>query len=531
MIRVLAWILLALGCAPTGETGLGVGEAALDDPSGGLPEGAGGGGGGWLASPVDSLRVTSRVTFRRGGGWVTRDCAGASRANHRGTDVGIATGTPVYAAAAGTVLRSVDGCPNTGSLSSTCGGGYGNHVIIGHDAASGGGGHATLYAHLSPGSPISRGRRVECGEQIGSSGHSGRSTGPHLHFEVRSGVSSEASYFSATTVDPWGGACATTAGPIWIGGSPSRSCAPASPRDDANVVRASLPGETRGTAGMRIAQTLTVRNTGTTTWTPDDYALVHTSGAFAEVAQVDLGASVAPGRQIDLRIDATVPAGAGLHRGEWRMARLGGAIFGRAGTLAVRVAAAPRACRSATLGRDVRDGECVQVSYPGCGMRSCAWFACADGAWTCTDGASCPGEPHPHDTCAPPPAPDAGMRPLADGGSCEGEGQLCWADPDCCDGMACIAGACRNATMCEREGVACSARSDCCYPLQCNASSIGGATTCCVSGGNRCDRDEDCCGEMACESGHCAYRERGESCANLLDCEGALLCQEGVCGI
>lgn len=530
MSRALAMLLVlaSLACAPEDLAGgeLEAGDrqpAALDLD---LPEGAGGGAEGWLASPIESLRVTSQVTFRRGGGWVERDCSAASRANHRGTDFGVGIGTPVRAAAPGTVIRSVDGCPNRGSMSSTCGGGFGNHVIVQHD-----GGYATLYAHLSPGTPIARGTRVECGDLIGSSGHSGRSTGPHLHFEVRSGVSGEASYFSASTVDPWGGACGSQPETLWIGGSPSASCAPAGPRDDATIVRASLPGEVRGTGGMRVTQTLTVRNTGTTTWTAGGYALVHTSGAFAEVDRVDLSAEVAPGSQVELRIDATVPGAAGLHRGQWRMAKIGAAIFGRTGSLSVRVAAAPRECESATLGRRVADGECVQVSYPGCGARSCAWYGCADGAWTCTDGSACPGEAHPNDECAPPPSPDAGTGMPADGGSCEGAGQLCWADGDCCDGMACIAGACRDATMCVREAEACSARSDCCYPLQCQPSSIGGATTCCVSGGNRCDRDEDCCGEMTCDGGHCAYRQQGESCANLLDCEGALLCQDNVCAI
>lgn len=531
MIRSLALLLalVTIGCAPAGRDAVpadGAGGSAA--PDGALPEGAGGGGEGWLASPLDSPRVTSPVTLRRsGGGWQRGDCSAASRANHRGTDFGVGRGTPVHAAAAGTVIRSTDGCSNNGSMSSSCGGGFGNHVIIQHA-----GGYATLYAHLTRGTPVANGTRVECGEVIGASGNSGRSSGPHLHFEVRSGVSGVSSYYgSGRTIDPWGGACAGEVQPLWIGGTPSRSCTPAGPRDDASIVRASLPGEVRGTGGMRLTQTLTVRNTGTTTWDAAGYALVHTSGAFSEVDRVDLPSDVAPGRQVDLSIAVTVPDAAGTHRGQWRMAKIGAAIFGRTGTLAVRVAAAPRACNSATLGREVPDGECVQVSYPGCGSRTCAWFGCADGAWTCTDGSMCPGDAHAHDSCEPPAAPDAGMPVPVDGGMCEGEGQLCWADGDCCDGMACIAGACRDASMCQREATACGSGSDCCYPLQCQPSSIGGATTCCVSGGNRCDADEDCCGEMLCTGGHCAYRQRGESCANLLDCEGALLCQDDVCAI
>ena len=473
-----------------------------------------------FTSPISGGRVTSPVTFRSGSRWVKADCSAWNRANHRGTDYGVGKGTPVRAAAAGTVIRSVDGCSNNGSMSSRCGGGFGNHVIIQHES-----GYATLYAHLTPGTPIARNSRVECGQVIGSSGNSGRSSGPHLHFEIRSGVSSESSYFgSGRTVDANGGACGSQPETLWGSGA----CGPTMPTDDARFMRASLPGETRGTEGLRLTQTFTVRNTGGTRWEPGEVAMVHTSGAFAEVSQVDLPSAVAPGAQVDLRVDVTVPGAAGVHRGQWRMARLGGAIFGGTGTLAVRVAGAPRACHSSTLGRDVPDGTCVQVSYPGCGVRSCAWFGCADGAWTCTDGEACPGEAHPHASCesvTPTPTPDGGMPEM-----CKPENRDCEADAECCDGLACIVGACRPISECRMQTEACSAGSECCYPLQCRPSSIGGATACCISGGNRCDGDADCCGEMACVEGRCAHRTRGESCAHILDCEGALLCNDGVCG-
>lgn len=473
-----------------------------------------------FAPPISGGRVTSPVTFRSGGGWVRSDCTRVSRANHRGTDYGVAIGTPVRAAAAGTVIRSVDGCSNRGSMSSRCGGGFGNHVIIQHED-----GYATLYAHLTPGTPVARGARVGCGDVIGSSGNSGRSTGPHLHFEVRSGVTSEASYFgSGRTVDLGGGACGSQSASLWSGGS----CAPAGPRDDARVVRATHSGEVRGTGGMRLTQVFTVRNTGTTAWAPGEVAMVHTSGAFREVGQVDLPSAVEPGAQVELRVPVTVPGAAGLHRGQWRMARLGGAIFGGTGTLAVRVAGAPRACSSATLGREVPDGTCVQVSYPGCGMRTCAWYGCADGAWTCIDGATCPGEAHENASCEPP-----AETPPADGGTpemCKPENRDCEADAECCDGLACIVGACRAISECRMQQEACGAASECCYPLQCRPSAIDGPTACCVSGGNQCETDGDCCGEMACVAGRCAHRREGESCAHILDCEGALLCRDGTCG-
>lgn len=85
---------------------------------------------------------------------------------HDGTDFGVACGTPVKAAAGGTV---VDRYFNTG---------YGNRVIIDH-----GGGIATTYNHLSD-FAVSAGEQVGRGEVIGYVGSTGYSTGCHLHFMV-----------------------------------------------------------------------------------------------------------------------------------------------------------------------------------------------------------------------------------------------------------------------------------------------------------------------------------------------------------
>ena len=86
---------------------------------------------------------------------------------HNGVDIRAVTGTPIRAAAAGTVVYAG---PR---------GGYGNTVVVDH-----GGSLATLYAHqsavsVSPGSVVGR------GQLIGAVGSTGFSTGPHLHFEVR----------------------------------------------------------------------------------------------------------------------------------------------------------------------------------------------------------------------------------------------------------------------------------------------------------------------------------------------------------
>jgi len=586
-------IALAGGCEPPVDDEIRPDpDALITAPSEPMRPAA---GGSWLASPLPAPVPVGQPPTNDGSrygrsGLVRYDCAPHPRGRrHNGTDFPVDWNTPVRAAAAGTVTESYSGCPNNGYLGSRCGGGWGNYVIVQHDN-----GYRTVYAHLLKTGVARAGRRVECGDTIGFVGSSGSSSGPHLHFEVYSP--------SWAVVDPWGGPCSTQRETLWNGGSPSNSCMEAE-RDDAVVERATYPHEIGGSPGMRIAQTFRFRNTGNTTWTASRYALVHVSGAFREVREVRLpaGTSVRPGQAIDLRVEVVVPNRAGLHRGAWQMSRIGGSSFGRWGLLAVRVADSPRGCESQTLGRTVAHGACVQVSYPGCGLSSCAWFACADGSWLCTDPSACTGSRHPHPRCSSrtpadagvPPSLDAGTAPPRDSGAppvrcetggipaggrctatsdccaglecaadaegervcCRGRGsacavstdccggmectmgycacvplnQLCINDSDCCDGLACIAGACRRVDGCTREGNACTLSTQCCYPLLCNPSSVGGPRTCCVSGGNRCHSDDDCCGEMTCEGGRCRERARGDSCADILDCAGALLCRDGVC--
>ena len=86
---------------------------------------------------------------------------------HEGIDLGAAYGTPIAAAAAGSVIYA-------GWL-----GGYGNLTVIDH-----GGGLATAYGHQSH-IAVTVGQQVAQGEIIGNVGSTGHSTGPHLHFEVR----------------------------------------------------------------------------------------------------------------------------------------------------------------------------------------------------------------------------------------------------------------------------------------------------------------------------------------------------------
>lgn len=92
---------------------------------------------------------------------------------HRAVDIGAPVGTPVVAAQSGTVSYAIAGGWNYG---------YGTHVII-----TGANGYQTLYAHLSS-LNVSSGQSVVAGSTvIGWVGLTGRTTGAHLHFEVRSG--------------------------------------------------------------------------------------------------------------------------------------------------------------------------------------------------------------------------------------------------------------------------------------------------------------------------------------------------------
>ncbi len=96
---------------------------------------------------------------------------------HEGIDIGVGEGTPVRAAAAGTVIYA-------GWMS-----GYGNLVVVDH-----GNGLSTAYAHNSS-LAVSVGQSVAAGELVSYSGNTGNSTGPHVHFEVR---------VNGSAVDPLG---------------------------------------------------------------------------------------------------------------------------------------------------------------------------------------------------------------------------------------------------------------------------------------------------------------------------------------
>ncbi|MFV0430173.1 MAG: M23 family metallopeptidase [Arachnia sp.] len=99
---------------------------------------------------------------------------------HTGQDFPAPVGTPIYAASSGIVL------------SPTAGGWAGTNVVIQH-----GGNGATLYAHMSS-KVVSTGQAVKAGQLIGYVGMSGRSYGPHLHFEYYPAGTTPGDVYSAT---------------------------------------------------------------------------------------------------------------------------------------------------------------------------------------------------------------------------------------------------------------------------------------------------------------------------------------------
>ena len=110
--------------------------------------------------PADRYSISSYFGVRR-------DPINGRAAMHPGLDIRGPRGAPIYAAAVGTVTF-------VGRKS-----GYGNVVEISH-----GNGLVTRYGHMSA-TRARRGQHVEAGDVIGAIGSTGRSTGPHLHFEVR----------------------------------------------------------------------------------------------------------------------------------------------------------------------------------------------------------------------------------------------------------------------------------------------------------------------------------------------------------
>jgi LysM repeat protein len=133
---------------------------------------------------VSAPKTSTSGSVRSGGGVAVSTGSGSSNFSHplpgalrtqglhgyNGVDLAAGAGAPILAAASGQVIVA---------KASGWNGGYGNYVVVKHAN-----GTQTLYAHLST-VTVAVGESVAAGEQIGVIGNTGRSTGTHLHFEVR----------------------------------------------------------------------------------------------------------------------------------------------------------------------------------------------------------------------------------------------------------------------------------------------------------------------------------------------------------
>ena len=114
-----------------------------------------------MKTPIDGARLSSRFGNRK------HPILGYTRL-HAGVDFAAPRGTPIYAAGDGTV--TVAGTN----------GGYGKYIKIRHNGT-----YSTAYAHLNGyARGVRKGKRVRQGQVIGYVGSTGRSTGPHLHYEI-----------------------------------------------------------------------------------------------------------------------------------------------------------------------------------------------------------------------------------------------------------------------------------------------------------------------------------------------------------
>ncbi|WP_188206691.1 murein hydrolase activator EnvC family protein [Alkalibacillus aidingensis] len=100
---------------------------------------------------------------------------------HNGVDIANSRGTAINVAATGVVYDTITGCVE-GNMS--CGGGFGNAVFVSH--VVNGEQFDTVYAHLQS-VQVNPGQTVSQGQQVGTMGSTGSSTGPHLHFEIHPG--------------------------------------------------------------------------------------------------------------------------------------------------------------------------------------------------------------------------------------------------------------------------------------------------------------------------------------------------------
>ena len=110
---------------------------------------------------------------------------------HNALDIsGTGEGSPIYATRDGVVVETERNCPNYGSYRNTCGGTYGNHVVLDHKDN-----YYTMYAHMLQNVAVQDGQTVKRGQIVGYMGSSGSSTGIHLHYGISIGMPNQGGYW------------------------------------------------------------------------------------------------------------------------------------------------------------------------------------------------------------------------------------------------------------------------------------------------------------------------------------------------
>lgn len=190
--RFAAPLALAVLAACTESTGPAGEDAAFAAPITG--------------TPMADVFYGAYIDHDQGNGVRDWACGGKTYNGHRGIDILLRNfrvqdeGVPAVAAADGVVTRISDGHSDRNTTWDSAG--LGNYVEISHP-----GGLNTIYGHLRRGSiTVTPGQRVGQGAVLGLVGSSGRSSWPHLHFEVRK---------DGVAVEPFTGACSPTAESLW----------------------------------------------------------------------------------------------------------------------------------------------------------------------------------------------------------------------------------------------------------------------------------------------------------------------------
>ena len=145
----------------------------------------------YFMSPIAAFDIDSAYSTYGYGGVFFEDVV------HTGIDIPGDIGTPILAAGSGTVIYAGQGIYRGGN--NIYDDPYGKAVVIEHDFSYRGEPLFTLYAHMDE-IQVVKGQYINTGDQIGLMGRTGKTTGPHLHFEVRLGKNE---YFSTRNPDLW----------------------------------------------------------------------------------------------------------------------------------------------------------------------------------------------------------------------------------------------------------------------------------------------------------------------------------------